>query len=499
MSELLLGLDAGNTVVKAVLFDRRGQVQAKAARDGRSREPEPGFVERDIAELWRNAASAIAECLATAKAGGKDIAAVGLSGHGNGLYLLDGENRPLLGIQSLDNRAAGLAEELQADGVAEKAYPLCLQKPWPAQTATLLAWVKRHRPDIYRSIGTAFLCKDVLAFLLTGERSSDFSDMSGSGLMHIAARRYDQELLAAYGLKDAMAFLPPMVQSDRTAGRVSADAARLTQLAAGTPVAAGFFDIIASALGAGAAMPGQAAIVAGSWGINQIILDRPLVDARIFHAATWRPDRFAAVESSATSAVNLEWFAREIMGGHDAEVFARCNDMVAEVEAGPDLPLFHPFLYGSATAPDARGAFLGLSGWHGKAHLLYALYEGVVFEHRRHIDRLRAAGARFDEATLSGGGSRSAVWCQMFADRLGVPVTVAECEETGALGAAIAAGVAAGLFESLEDGVAAMVRPKKRFTPRSAAGGLSEARYSLYLDLADMLPRRWKAYRSEIA
>lgn len=498
MSELLLGIDAGNTVVKAVLFDRRGQVQAKAARDGRSREPEPGFVERDIAELWRHAADVVKECLAQADAKGADIAAVGLSGHGNGLYLLDRDNRPLLGIQSLDNRAAGLVEEFSRQDVAQKAYPLCLQKPWPAQTATLLAWVKRHRPEIYGAIGTAFLCKDTLAFMLTGERSTDYSDMSGSGLMHIAARAYDDELLAAYGLADARAFLPRLVQSDRIAGQISAEAAGLTQLGVGTPVAAGFFDIIASALGAGAAMPGQAAIVAGSWGINQIILDKPLVDERIFHAATWRPDRYVAVESSATSAVNLEWFAREIMGGHDAEVFARCNALVSQVTAGPDLPLFHPFLYGSATAPDARGAFLGLSGWHGKAHLFHALYEGVVFEHRRHIDRLREAGACFEAATLSGGGARSAVWCQMFADGLGVPVTVAECEETGALGAAIAAGVAGGMFDNLEAGVAAMVRPKTRYEPRPDTGGLGKARYSLYLDLADMLPRRWRAYRSEI-
>lgn len=498
MKDLLLGIDAGNTVVKAVLFDRHGHVQAKAARDGRSEQPRPGHVERDIAELWRHTVDVVAQCLADARAQGNDIAAIGLSGHGNGLYLLDRMNRPLLGIQSLDTRAADLAEELLASGAGLKAHALCLQKPWPAQTATLLAWVKRNRQDIYRNAGTALLCKDVLAFMLTGQRGTDFSDMSGCGLMRLPARRYDAALLAAYGLEDAAALLPQPVASDEIAGKVSGAAARASGLAEGTPVAAGFFDIIASALGAGASMPGQAAIVAGSWGINQIILEQPLIDERIFHAATWRPDRYVAVESSATSAVNLEWFAREIMGSHDAAVFTRCNEMVSSVMAQRDLPLFHPFLYGSATTPDARGAFLGLTGWHGKAHMLHALYEGVVFEHRRHIDRLRAAGGRFDQATLSGGGSRSDVWCQMFADGIGVPVTVAECEETGALGAAVAAGVAGGLFESLEAGVTAMVRPRKHYIPRIESGGLAAARYKLYLDLAEMLPQRWKAYRSEI-
>lgn len=499
MSELLLGLDAGNTVVKAVLFDRSGKVMGKAARDGHSSKPEPGHVEREIGELWDHAGEVIAACLRDAGAEGRDIAAIGTAGHGNGLYLLDRQARPLLGIQSLDTRAAGLAAEWRADGKAATLYPLCLQKPWPSQTATLLAWIKRNRPDIYERAGTAFLCKDALTFMLTGERVSDYSDMSGCGLMRLPERDYDAELLAAYGLADARALLPPLVQSDAAAGTVTEQAARRTGLAAGTPVAAGFFDIIASSVGAGAAEPGQAAIVVGTWGINQIILDRPLVDERIFHACTWRPDRYVAVESSATSAVNLEWFVHEILGEHGPDAFARCSELVASVTPSVDSPLFHPFLYGSGADPKARAAFLGLAGWHGRAEMLHALYEGVVFEHRRHIDRLRAAGVSFDRAVLSGGGSRSAAWCQMFADGLGVPVTVAECEETGALGAAIAAGVAAGLFDSIEAGVAEMVRARRSFVPNRPDGALSDARYRLYDALATTLTAQWQRYRSEVA
>jgi L-xylulokinase len=499
MSELLLGLDAGNTVVKAVLFDRSGKVVGKAARDGHSSKPEPGHVERDIGELWDNAGEVIAACLSDAGADGRDIVAVGTAGHGNGLYLLDKQEQPLLGIQSLDTRAAGLAAEWRANGTAAALYPFCLQKPWPSQTATLLAWIKRNRPEIYERAGTAFLCKDALTFMLTGQRVSDYSDMSGCGLMRLPERGYDAELLAAYGLADARALLPSPVQSDAVAGTVTEAAARRTGLAAGTPVAAGFFDIIASSVGAGAAEPGQAAIVVGTWGINQIILDEPLVDERIFHACTWRADRYVAVESSATSAVNLEWFVHEILGEHGPEAFAHCNELVASVAPSADSPLFHPFLYGSGAEPQARAAFLGLAGWHDRAQMLHALYEGVVFEHRRHIDRLRAAGVGFERAVLSGGGSRSTAWCQMFADGLGVPVTVAECEETGALGAAIAAGVAAGLFEGIEAGVAQMVRTRRSFVPNRPDGTLSDARYRLYDALATTLTAQWQRYRSEVA
>jgi len=499
MTGLLLGIDAGNTVVKAVLFDRQGRTVGKAAMDGTSMQPEPGHVERDIGELWRNAVDVIRACLADAGAKTTDVAAVGTSGHGNGLYLLDRQDQPLLGIQSLDNRAGALAATLRADGTGDAVYPICLQKPWPSQTATLLAWVKRHRPDIYERAGTAFLCKDTLTLLLTGKRVTDHSDMSGCGLMRLPERRYDADLLAAYDLSEARRLLPDPVRSDAIAGTVTAHAAMLTGLPEGIPVAAGFFDIIASSIGAGAVSPGQASIVVGTWGINQVIAERPLVDPAIFHACTWRPDRYVAVESSATSAVNLEWFVREIVGDHGPDAFALCNALAAAATLSADSPLFHPFLFGSATQPDARGAWLGLTGWHTRADLVRALYEGVVFEHRRHIDRLRAAGARFDRAILSGGGSRSEAWCRMFADGLGVPVSVSACEETGALGAAIAAGVAAGLFADLETGVAAMVRTSRRYEPTGAYEALQAARYRLYCDLAGVLPGHWNSYRTSLS
>jgi L-xylulokinase len=494
VSRYLLGIDAGNTVVKAVLFDRDGIMLARAATNGASSQPAPGHVERDIAELWRNAAAVIRECLRQAGVEGRDVAAVGTAGHGNGLYLLDRDRRPLLGIQSIDNRAAALASSMRGGETGDHLYPMCLQRPWPAQTATLLAWVKQNRPDLYAKTGTALLSKDVITLMLTGNRVSDYSDMSGCGLLRLPERRYDRKLLEAYDLADAEAMLPALVESEAIAGHVTGEAAQATGLSAGTPVAAGFFDIIASMIGSGVHAPGQAAIVAGTWGINQVVRETPLVDERIFHASTWRADRYVAVESSATSAVNLEWFVRELAPTHDASAFEDCNRLVEQVRPAAENPLFLPFLYGSATHADARGAFVGLSGWQGRAEMLSALYEGVVFEHRRHIDRLKAAGAAFETAALSGGGSRSAAWCQMFADIVGVPVTIAECQETGALGAAIGAGVAGGMFGSIEAGVSAMVRTSRVHAPQAEHRYLVEARYRLYRSLAEAMPAQWHGY-----
>ena len=493
----LLGLDAGNTVVKAVLFDTAGRQLALAVREGASRQPEPGHVERDLGELWSNACAVIGDCLAQSGVSPHAIAAVGCAGHGNGLYLLDDDGEPLLGIQSLDARAAALAQSLAAEhGDALRA--ICLQKPWPSQTATLLAWIKRNRPDLYARTGTAFMCKDFVVSRLTGERVSEISDMSGGGFLRMSDCRYHDGLLWLYGLADAAAKLPALVQPTDVAGHVTGEASAATGLAEGTPVVAGLFDVIASALGSGAVRAGQASIIAGTWSINQVFSDAPVVDPRVFMVSGFGPKRFTSIEASATSAANLEWYVRELVerGGHQGDPFGFCNARVAQVIPAIDDPFFHPFLYGSGASADARAGFYGLAGWHGEGHLLRALFEGVVFEHRRHVEVLARAGVAFDAAIMSGGGTRSPHWPQMMADGLGLPITVADCEETGARGAAIAAGVGAGLFPGLDEGVAAMTRAGAILTPDADARGHYDHRYRVYLSLIEAMRAFWAAQQA---
>lgn len=489
----LLGLDAGNTVIKAVLFDAEGNQVATARRDGASSTPAPGHVERDLTELWTNAAEVIRACIAEAGIDPAAITAVGSAGHGNGLYLIDRAGAPLLAIQSLDSRAAALAEELAADGRGDRLHGLCLQEPWPSQTPTLLAWVKRHAPEVYARAGTAFFCKDYVTFRLTGRRVSEISDMTGAGMLKMPERAYDAGLLEAYGLGDAGPLLPDLALPTEIVGAVTAEAAAVTGLAAGTPVVAGLFDVVASALGSGVVEEGEASIIVGTWSINQVITRQPIADRRVFMISAFADDRAMAIESSATSAANLEWYVRELVerGGHGGDAFAACNARVAAIVPAADDPFFHPFLYGSREGAAMRAGFYGIVGWHSEGHLLRALFEGVAFEHRRHIDVLRTAGIRFDSAILSGGGARSAVWPQMFADILQIPISVAACAETGALGAAIAAGVGAGVFPNLDAGVAAMTGPRRDYRPDAAMAAHYRERYRTYRMLTETMTPVW--------
>ncbi len=488
--DLLLGIDFGNTVVKAVLFDFAGRQVARRGVDGTTLKPAPGMVERPVAELWANARAAISGCLK-----GIDparIAAIGLAGHGNGLYLLDKAGAPLLGIQSLDSRAAALAADLDAS-VGAELHAICGQRPWPSQTPALLAWVKAHQPKVYARAGTLCFAKDIIGWHLTGERATEVSDMSGAGLLRLPEVGYDAGLLSLYGLSDAMPMLPRLCQPTEVVGHVTPAAASATGLRAGIPVVAGYFDVVASALGSGAIGPGTASIVLGSWSINQVFADTPARDPDVFMIAAFGPGRFANMDNSATSAINLEWYVRTLIerNGHKGDAFAQVNALVGRAAMAAGDPMFHPFLYGGRHGAHQRGGFYGLAGWHDEGHLLRALYEGVAFEHRRHVEVLRKAGSGIGQVFLSGGGTRSPHWPQMMADVLGLPVRLGSAEETGALGGAIAAAVGTGLHASEEAAVAAMTTQRAVLLPDPDRKSLHDRRFAVWQRMTTAMEPFW--------
>lgn len=490
--DLILGIDIGNTVVKAVLFDLQGHQIARHGVDGTTLKPAPGMVERPPTELWANARAAISGCLEKAQVDAVRIAAIGLAGHGNGLYLLDKAGQPLLGIQSLDTRAASLAADLDRR-VGLDLHAICLQRPWASQTPVLLAWLKAQRPETYANAGTLCFAKDIIGWQLTGVRASEVSDMSGAGLLRLPEASYDAGLLALYGLPDALDLLPPLAQPTDVVGHVTRAAAAATGLRAGTPVVAGYFDVVAAALGSGAVGAGGASIVLGSWSINQTFAAAPARDPRIFMVAAFGPGRFANMDNSATSAANLEWYVRTLLerGRHHDDPFGHVNDLVGNASMAPDDPMFHPFLYGGRNSAHQRGGFYGLAGWHDEGHLLRALYEGVGFEHRRHVDVLTGTGAQISHVTLSGGGTRSPHWPQMMADILGLPVTLCCAEETGALGGAIAAAVGTGHYPTEEAAVAAMTKAKAQLAPDPSRRALHDRRFAVWSRLTAAMEPFW--------
>lgn len=239
----------------------------------------------------------------------------------------------------------------------------------------------------------------------------------------------------------------------------------------------------------------QTGLAAGTWSINQVIIDGPDLDGPVFMSSTFNRHRYMAMENSATSAANLEWLVREFFdGGHEESVspFDACCALAGAIEPSADDPLYHPYLYGAQQDGHARAGFYGIAGWHTKGHLVCALLEGVAFGHRQHIEAIRQAGAVFNEAVLSGGGSRSLIWPQIFADVLGVPVSLARSRETGAQGAAIAAGTGVGIFADFEAGATAMVSTERFYRKNVSLEAHYARRYALYQDIVEAITPLWR-------
>ncbi|MDF7649731.1 carbohydrate kinase [Pantoea sp. Acro-805] len=489
----ILGIDAGNTMIKAVLFDLSGRVLSVAECAGETHQPQEGYAERPVEDIWHGVSQAVSRCLQQAGSDPREVIAVGAAGHGNGLYALDKQQQPLFGIQSIDHRALARVQALELSGADQAIYRLSLQKPWPAATPVLISWIKQHQPDRWSRLGHLLCAKDVIAHFLSGAISADYSDAAGAGLIDYRPRNYSRELMALYDIEDALALLPPLRESCEVVGQVTEQAARLTGLPVGIPVVAGIFDVVASAVGSGVVKTGQASIVAGTWSINQVVVDKPDYLRPVFMNSIIEKDRFMAIEASATSAANLDWFLREFDDGRSGQGAARSSDTVAHVEPNAQLPLYHPYLYSGRKSEPAKAGFYGLGGWHTRADMLFALFEGVTFAHRAHVDRLRAAGIPFTQAILSGGAARSCIWPQMFADVLGIPIRVAECKETGALGAALCAGVGVGVWPYLSAAVqqAVQINPGE-LLPRPERFAFHDARYRVFKKLELAMGEMWR-------
>ena len=492
----LLGIDAGSTVTKVALFDNSGRELAVASRRVETIQPKPGLVERNMDVVWQQTADAIREIINISGVAADEIAGIGCTGHGNGAYLLDVSGQPLGNvIHAMDMRGAEILSRWKLEGVLQEARNYTLQDAYAGQTATVLSWLKTHDPRRYENIAHVLLCKDFINYRLTGEITTDYSDIGCTNLLDVNTGTYSEELLQIFDLIDMASKLPQPCHSSNVIGQVTAEAAVTTGLKPGTPVVAGMIDLAANAVGTGTVQVGQACIIAGTWGINQVLTENPLTDPDLF-LNTFSADasRYLVVEGSATSTANLEWFIKqccqkeqELANQQDKSIYDLCNELVADVDIAASKVIFHPFLYASNVDGLATAGFYGLTAWDTQATMLHAIYEGVVFAHLTHIEKLRRAGADFNVARFTGGAARSEVWSQMFADVLQVPLEVTSREETGTLGAALVAGAGSGIFSNIEEAAGHCVEVNKTYQPDPERTEIYMRRYAVYQQLTELM------------
>jgi L-xylulokinase len=493
----IVAIDSGLTVTKAVVFDLSGRQLGVARRGVEQRIPTPHHVERDIADLWRQTASAIRDALAASGTAPGDVIAVAATAHGDGIYLLDSAGEPLgHGILSLDSRAAAQVAGWQADGTAARSLSLTGQEPHVSAPSALLAWVRENDPERFAAIGHILACKDWLRFCLTGTVGTDRTEASTS-FTDLRTQDYTPDALDVFGLGALAHALPPIAGSADIVGHVTDAAASATGLAPGTPVAAGLHDVTASALGIGAHVPGVVGIVAGTYSINECVTDTPSTDAGWFCRNAVAPGRWNAMAISPASTTNYDWFLHTLCGADAAAAAAAGQGIHAaladEIAAGLRRAapvVWHPYLFGSPHGPGPSAGFLGLRGWHDRGDMLAALLEGVAFNHRHHVDTLRGTFPA-DTARLTGGVSRNPVVAQLFADVLGMEVTVTDTDEAAAWGAALCAGAAVGAFAGPDADPRDMETIATVYRPDPARAARCADRYVAWQAIADDLAPVW--------
>ena len=493
----ILAIDSGLTVTKAVVFALDGRQIGVSRCNVPQQMPAPRHVERDMAVLWRQAAIAIGDVLTRTQTDPADIVAVAATAHGDGLYLLDAQGEPLgAGILSLDSRATDVIADWQRGDLPEQALRLTGQKPHVSSPSALLAWLRLHAPERFARIGHVLACKDWLRFRLSGEIGTDRTEAS-TAFTDVRTQAYCDRALELFGLSSVARALPPASPSDRTVGAVTPAAAAETGLRAGTPVAAGLHDVTASALGIGAHKAGTAGIVAGTYSINACVSTGPRTDERWFCRNAVSPGLWNNMSISPASTANYDWFidtfcaADRALAEHDGRTIhaVLATELDAALERASSV-FYHPYLFGSPFGAGPSAGFYGLRGWHERGDLLAALLEGVVFNHRHHVDALRE-GFGPSEARLTGGASRNPAVARLFADVLDMPVTVTDTDEAAAWGAALCAGAAVGAYDGFDADPRDLDAISTVYRPEPGRAGHYRHRYRAYRALADDMARPW--------
>jgi xylulokinase len=453
----LVGLDVGTTGVKAIAISPDGEVVGRAEEGYPLSTPQPGWSEQDPEDWWRAAERALAALPLTG--------AIGLSGQMHGLVALDAGDRVLRpAILWNDQRTGAECAEIEERVGLERLVALTGNRALAGFTAPKLLWLRRHEPDVYAQIAHVLLPKDYVRLRLSGERAIDAADASGTLLFDVANRKWSDEVLDMLELPRE--WLPAAYESPDVPG------------------AAGAGDQAAAALGVGVVGPdGPLSVVLGTSGVVFAALPGFAADpeARVHAFCHAVPGGWHAMGVILSAAGSLRWL-RDVVG-------ESYDELVGEARRWPpgaEGLLFAPYLAGERTPhadPNARGAFVGLTQRHDRGALVRAVLEGVAFGLRDSLELLRALGVEADTGRASGGGARSELWLKICASVLGLPLQRTAVEEGSAYGAALLAGVAAGVFSDVGDAVERCVRVRDEIEPDPAWQEAYEPLYDRYRSL----------------
>ncbi len=474
----LIGIDVGTSGVKVLALSAGGDILASALETYPVYTPQIGWTEQDPQDWWSGTIRALQQVLPFCR--DYEIASVGLSGQMHGMVALDqnlevvrrailwNDQRTKTQCQEITNLAGGL------DGLLQ----LTNNRMLTGYTGGKIRWLQQNEPENFARTKMILNPKDYIRLRLTGECLSEVSDSSGTGFFDVHNRCWSLPLLKIAGIDPAL--FPKVVESTETAGKINSAAARSTGLPEGVPVAGGGGDAVISTTGLGLVNPGRIGVTLGTSGVVAIglpgFMPNPQGNLQVFCGNS--PGSYTAMGVTLAAAGSYQWFCNALgqfedqkARQHHKNVFQLLDEQAAATPPGADGLIFLPYLTGErcpVNDANARGAFIGLTSLHEKGHFARAVLEGVAYSLRQ-VYELMIGGDRSwiesGEVVLAGGGAVSPLWRQIFADIFNLPVqTVFGSSEGGAFGAALVAGVAAGIWPDLQTAVG-LVRPESETLP----------------------------------
>lgn len=483
---VFLGLDIGTTSTIGILIDTPGTVLALASRPVTLYSEKPGWAEEDPAEWWRNCCDLIPELLAKAGIGAAEIAGIGVAGMLPATVLLDEAGEVLRrSIQQSDGRAGAEVEAMRRE-IDEAAFLKAAGCGVNQQlVGAKIRWLARHEPEALVQAETLLGSYDYINFRLTGVAAVEQNWALEAGIVNVASGRIDPGQAALTGIPPHL--LPPLIGSSSVLGQVTAEAARETGLAEGTPVVGGAADMIASCLGAGVVQSGDVLLKFGG-AVDILTATRVLnPDPRLFLDYHLIPGLWMPNGCMSTGGSVLNWFVETFASGIEplnGSRHAALDAMAAERPAGAMGLTFLPYLLGEKTPlhdPAARGALNGLTLSHDLGHIWRAVLESYAYAIRHHIETFNEAGHPTSRFLVSDGGAQSPVWMGIVADVLGRPLQRLTGHPGSCLGAAWTAAV--GLGAAGWDGITAFTAQDRLFAPDPANRETYDRGYAAFRDL----------------
>ncbi len=465
-----LGMDVGTGGTRAVVVDAAGKLVGTASSNHAPfRAEHPGWAEQDPEDWWRAAQEAVRGAIASTPEPKEPIAAIALTGQMHGAVMLD-ENGAVLRPSLIwcDTRTQPECDWLTEKIGYERLIELTCNPALPNFTLTKILWVKKHQPEIFAKIRHIMCPKDYVRYRLTGEFAIDVQEASGTLLLDVTHRRWSREVAEAAGIDES--WLPRVFESPEICARISEQAAGLTGLKAGTPVAAGAGDQGAGAVGMGILQPGSVSATIGTSGVVFAATAQPTKDPKgrlhtFCHAV---PGLWHVMGVTQSAGLSLSWLKETFFAGQSYDTL---NGEAAKIAAGSDGLVWGPYLLGERTPhldPEVRAGFACIGVGSTAGHFVRAVLEGVAYSLQDTFTLFAELGIPVSGIRLGGGGARGALWRRIQAGIYGHQVEVLTAEEGGAFGCALMAGVGAGHWANLDQACAQAIEVAQRIDPDPA-------------------------------